>query len=220
MTATTPFEGFSDGALAFLRDLRANNERAWFNDHKKTYEDAIKKPAQAFCHAMTASLEALTGKPHGHKIFRIHRDVRFSKDKTPYNTHLHIAFMPTGGPSAAPPWFFGLDTDSLALGTGIFAFDKAGLERFRTRVLMEDGAALERLMQDLKGDGVRFGEPDLRRTPSGYDKDHPRAVLLRHKGLSAWIDHANPNVVTSSTLIDRCMQDFQRLKPLFDWLSI
>lgn len=219
MTETIPFEGFTGDAIAFLQNLRANNARAWFNEHKKTYETAIKMPAQAFCHAMTASLETLTGKPHGHKIFRIHRDVRFSKDKTPYNTHLHIAFMPTSSPSAAPSWFFGLDPDSLTLGTGIFAFDKADLERFRKRVLGKDGTELKRLMQDLEDGGVRFGKPDLQRVPSSFAKDHACADLLRHKGLLAWIDHPNPAIVTDSAVTDRCMQDFRRLKPVFDWLS-
>ena len=168
---------------------------------------------------MAAALETLTDEPHGHKIFRIHRDVRFSKDKTPYNTHLHIAFMSASRSSAAPSWFFGLDPDSLTLGTGIFAFDKADLGRFRERVLGEDGADLAKLMQELAGNGVRFGKPDLKRVPSGYAKDHPEADLLRHKGLSAWIDHPDPAVVTSSRLVDHCLQDFRRLKPVFDWLS-
>jgi len=74
-------------------------------------------------------------------------------------------------------------------------------------------------MQDLSGNGVRFGEPDLKRVPSGYAKDHPEADLLRHKGLSAWIDHPDPAIVTSSRLVDHCLQDFRRLKPVFDWLS-
>jgi len=95
MTEAKPFEAFPGDALTFLQDLRANNERAWFNEHKKTYETAIKQPAEAFCRAMATALETLTDQPHGHKIFRIHRDVRFSKDKTPYNTHLHIAFTPS-----------------------------------------------------------------------------------------------------------------------------
>ena len=74
MTEAEPFEAFPGDALTFLLDLRANNERAWFNEHKKTYETAIKQPAQAFCRAMAEALETLTDEPHGHKIFRIHRE--------------------------------------------------------------------------------------------------------------------------------------------------
>jgi len=218
MTETTSFEGFSKDALTFLRDLRANNERAWFSDHKTTYETAIKRPAQAFSAAMTTALQTVTGTPHGYKIFRIRRDVRFSKDKTPYNTHLHIAFMPERPISSAPAWFFGLDPEKLTLGTGVFAFDKADLKGFRARLLGDEGVELSRLIQDLKSGGIRFGEPDLQRVPSGYAKDHPQADLLRHKGLSAWIDHPDPAIVTTPTLVDRCMGDFERLKPIFDWL--
>lgn len=219
MTGAGPFHGFSKDAITFLRDLRANNDRTWFNDHKKIYERAIKQPAQAFCAAMTAALEDLTARPHSHKIFRIHRDVRFSKDKTPYNTHLHIAFMPDGKKSSAPAWFFGFDPEGLTLGTGIFTFEKEALERYRQRVLGADGAILAGIIRDLKGQDARLGEPALKRVPSGYPADHASAELLRHKGFSAWIDHPDPMVATAPDLVTTCMGDFVLLEPLFDWLD-
>ena len=87
-----PFLGFPD-TQAFLRDLRANNDRDWFNAHKATYERVYKAPAEAFVAELRPRLEALAGVTLGGKVFRIHRDVRFSKDKSPYNTHLHIGFQ-------------------------------------------------------------------------------------------------------------------------------
>ncbi len=219
MSETIDFQGFSRDAIAFLSDLRANNDRAWFNDHKKVYEHEIREPAKAFATATATALKALTGKPHGHKIFRIHRDVRFSKDKTPYNTHLHIAFIPEHGPSSQPCWFFGLDPDKLTLGTGVFAFDKERLDAFRTRVLGADGARLVALMHDLERQDIRLGKPDLKRVPSGYPKDHASADLLRYKGFSAWIDHADPLIATDRGITRNCRHDFTRLKPVFDWLS-
>ncbi len=219
MSEAADFQGFSKDAIAFLGDLRANNDRAWFNDYKNVYERQIKTPAKAFATAMASSLKALTGKPHGHKIFRLHRDVRFSKDKTPYNTHLHIAFMPEPTKISSPSWFFGLDPDKLTLGTGIFAFDKGGLDGFRKRVLGSDGTRLTTLMQDLERQGIRLGKPDLKRIPSGYPKDHPAADLLRYKGFSAWIDHADPMIATDPVMTGICRDAFARLKPVFDWLS-
>ena len=218
MTEPAAFRGFSDDALTFLQDLRANNERAWFNDHKSIYEQAIKQPAAAFSSAMTATLEELTKTPHGYKIFRIHRDVRFSKDKTPYNTHLHIAFLPAIDMRSKPCWFFGLDPAKLTLGTGVFAFDKADLDGFRARILGDDGVALATMTDKLTRQGIRLGKPDLKRVPSGYPKDHPRADFLCHKGLSAWIDHPDPAIATSETVVDQCMTDFTTLKPIYDWL--
>jgi uncharacterized protein (TIGR02453 family) len=165
---------------------------------------------------MAAALDDLTGKPHGHKIFRVHRDVRFSKDKTPYNAYLRIAFIPKTG---VPSWFFGFDPDKLGLGTGVFAFDKADLHRFRERILGSEGAELVRVMDELEGCGIRFGEPDLKRVPAGLPKDHPREKLLRYKGLSAWVDHPDPTWIAKRDVVDACMADFARLKPVFDWLD-
>ncbi len=219
MTGATDFEGFSKDAITFLGDLRANNDRAWFNDHKKIYEREIREPAKAFASTMAPALEDLTGRPHGYKIFRIHRDVRFSKDKTPYNAHLHIAFMQMRGEPSAPSWFFGLDPEKLTLGTGIFAFDKGDLDGFRKRVLGADGTKLATLMQTLERQGIRLGKPDLKRVPSGYPKEHPTADLLRYKGFSAWIDHGDPSTATDPAVVQRCMSDFAKLKPVFDWLT-
>ena len=219
MTEQAAFQGFSTDAITFLRDLKANNDRAWFNDHKEVYEREIKQPAEAFAAAMTAALEELTGKPLGYKIFRIHRDVRFSRDKTPYNTHLRIGFIPEHDMAQAPSWFFGLDPEALNLGTGIFAFDKAGLDGFRERLLGPDGAELVDMMKKLERGGVRLGKPDLKRVPAGYPKDHPRADLFRYKGLSAWIDRSDTTSATDPALVDACMADFIRLKPVYDWLS-
>ena len=219
MTEASPFRAFSNDAIDFLRDLRVNNERAWFNAHKATYEREIKRPAEAFSMAMTAALEILTGRPHGHRIFRIHRDVRFSKDKTPYKSHLHIAFMPKDGQPSPPSWFFSLDPEQLTLGTGAFAFDKADLERYRKRVFGDDGQELADIRRRLEGQGIRFGKPDLMRVPSGYPADHPQADLLRQKGLTAWIDHQDPTKAAESDLVDVCIDEFKQLKPVFDWLS-
>ncbi len=84
------FSSFPTGTVLFLKGLRANNRRDWFNENKAAYEQDLEAPARAFCEVMRERLEALTGLSHDAKVYRIHRDLRFSKDKTPYNAHLHI----------------------------------------------------------------------------------------------------------------------------------
>ena len=98
----TGFSGFSDETLAFLNGLKANNSRDWFDANRKSYEAAVKAPSKAFSDIMAGELERLTGTAQKPKIFRINRDIRFSKDKTPYNTHIHISWMPVGGGEGAP----------------------------------------------------------------------------------------------------------------------
>ncbi len=216
--AKDDFAGFSKDAVKFLQDLRDNNSRDWFNANKTIYETALKSPAAAFCEIMTGELETLTGIAHDAKVYRIHRDIRFSKDKTPYNSHLHISFVPRSGPEAPPHWFFGLQADSLALGTGQFAFAKGALDTYRERVAGGDGEKLAKILAGLERKGVRLSEPDLKRVPAPFEKDHANGELLRRKGLAAWIDFPDPAAATAPDLVNTCMTSFRSIKPLHDWL--
>lgn len=213
------FPGFSKSAISFLRDLKANNTREWFNENKRTYEKELKIPASAFTEEMVGELEGLTNLSHTSKIYRIHRDVRFSKDKTPYNTHLHIGFTPRSNKATPPCWFFGLDTEKLTLGAGTFAFDKADLERFRARISGPDGTKFAKLLSGLEGKGVRISQPELKRVPSGYPKDHAQEEHLRRKGLTTWIDLGDPDLATREDLILSCRSSFEKMKPVVDWLA-
>ena len=212
------FEGFSKEAIGFLADLKANNNREWFTEHKKIYEKEIKSPTRHFCDDMAASLRKLTGTPHESKVFRIHRDVRFSKDKTPYNAHLHISFIPQTDAASPPHWFFGLDPASLTVGVGNFIFEKGQLEVYRKRVDGKDGAALSKTLTKLEKNGVRLGKTDLKRVPPPFDKDHPQGDLLKRKGLSAWIDFEDASAALDKSVIKTCTANFKKIKPVYDWL--
>ncbi len=135
---------FPENTVTFLRDLAANNNRGWFNDNKPLYERAIKEPATEFGALLSDHFESLTGRPHKPRVFRIHRDVRFAKDKTPFNAHLHISLTPDGI-KPAPAWMFGLEPDRLVFGAGLMGCDKSGLDAFRTRIAGSDGKRLQRL---------------------------------------------------------------------------
>lgn len=210
---------FPEETLRFLGDLRRNNDRGWFAARKTVFERAVKQPSEMFRDLMVDELARARGQTHTAKIFRIHRDVRFAKDKTPYNTHIHISFFAEPSHGLEPAWFFGLDPDSLSLGVGNFAFDKGGLRGFRDRVGGDDGKDLTILLSRLVGDGARVGEPELKRVPTGFDPDHPRADLLRRKGLSAWIDLAGPGVATEPGFIAECSRVFARFRPLAEWME-
>ncbi len=209
------FDHFDPEALRFLDDLSANNTREWFAANKKTYETQVKHPAAAFSQALAARLSDLVGVDHTPKVFRIHRDVRFSKDKTPYNTHVHISFAPQLDQEAPPMWFFGLDTDKLTLGCGIFGFEKAALDAFRTDMAGPRGAELMQLTEALGAKGLRVGAPALKTVPRGYDKDHPHAEALRRKGFSAWKDIPDRGFVTRPDLVRNCVKEFEALLPVY-----
>ena len=213
------FDHFSDAALTFLSDLAAHNRRDWFTAHKQIYETEIKEPAKRFGAAMTDALHDLTGQIHSAKIYRINRDVRFSKDKTPYNAHLHLSFAPEADCAGPPMWFFGLSPDKLTVGCGVFQYAKDDLATFRAKMDGPAGRALIRLTAELRARGLRVGEPDLKRVPPGFDARHPNAEALRRKGFSSWKDLEGSSFATAPRLVPRTVEELQALLPVFRLLS-
>lgn len=209
-----PFLGFPD-AVGFLTDLRSNNDRAWFTAQKARYERACKAPSQAFMAAIRPELEALAGVALSAKLFRIHRDVRFSKDKSPYNTHIHIGLQPLERGSRRGGFYFGIDPDGASLGVGGFEFDGADLVRYREAVDSADsGGALARLLSGLE---ARVPDPELKRAPAPYPQDHPRAELLRRKSLNVWRDVKSD--LASPDLADAVTAHFTALDPINRWIT-
>ena len=212
------FAGFPKDSFRFLAELKANNNREWFTENKLRYETSLKLPAEDFAAALGEALDKLTGTPHKSKIFRIHRDVRFSKDKTPYNAHLHIGFMPIEGASDVG-WYFGMYPRTVTLGAGVFALEKRRLTHFRDKLDGKDGDALRDMCEHLADAGFRLSEPELKRVPPPYPSDHPNGEYLRRKSLAAWSDCDDPKWLTGSQAVAKCLETFRTLKPLYDWLS-
>lgn len=207
--------GFPPATLAFLKDLEAHNDREWFNANKERYEHVLKRPAQEFCERMGPKLDALCGRSHSSKVFRVHRDLRFSKDKTPFNVNVRVAF--TAG-DTAPTWFFSLEPNALTIGVGVFTFDKAQLERYRDCVATNDGVLLERLAKAIRAQHGRFNEPELKRVPKPYSPTDTRSEWLRRKGLTAWKDYADPSLATDTDWENTCADGYASLRPIYDWL--
>ncbi len=210
---------FDKSSNRFLQSLAKNNSREWFAGHKPEYQKCLQHPAAEFADAMAQQLQILNGSSLKPKIFRIYRDVRFSKDKTPYNTHLRISFVPEHGPAVPPGWFFSLEQDHLVLGSGVFGYEKSELIRFRERIAGPEGVELQAILHACQQQGMRISEPDLKRVPAGYDSDHPRADLLRHKGLAVWLDKPDATLAYGSDAVPNCLAEYQRLWPLFNWLN-
>ena len=111
-------------ALGFFEDLAQNNDRDWFAAEKPRYEAVVKRPAEALLDTLGAWLTAETGRAQTPKLYRINRDLRFSKDKTPYNTHLHLQWS---DPATGIAHLFGVSRGYVCAGLGAMAFDKAAL---------------------------------------------------------------------------------------------
>jgi uncharacterized protein (TIGR02453 family) len=212
--------------MRFLADLRDNNDRAWFAEHRAIYERAIKGPGEVLLACLEPELAALSGGPVSGKIFRIHRDVRFSKDKRPYNAHLHIAFGAGGAGRVASRedmprgYFFGLYPDRAVLGAGGFHFQGATLDAYRAAAADDaKGAKLEDILARTAKAGFRIEGEQLKRTPAPYAADHPRGELIRRKSLTAWRDLHDPAAAASPDVIGETLEVFAALDPLVKWLA-
>ncbi len=184
-------DGLQPETLRFLKDLGENNSRDWFAANKADYQRFIRKPADAFRDRMTGDLGAQTGRELASRQFRINRDLRFSKDKTPYNTHIRMAFWPKGavfeGKDAQPPSFFlSIEPDHIRIGAGCMAFSKPVLAAYLQALESGDGDRIVSCLAEVETQGFGKGEPDLARPAKGFPAGHPHADLARHKGLAVW----------------------------------
>ena len=170
------FEGFADTGARFFRALARNQRREWFTAHREEYELGWQKPMHALLTEMRARLEPL----YRHemlavpKVFRIYRDVRFSKDKSPYKTHIggYVAIEGSGeGPSAAAALYVHLGATEVFVAAGQYMMDAHQLARFREAVLDErHGGRLVAILRTLGRAGFAPGSHDvLQRVPRGVD---------------------------------------------------
>lgn len=200
-----PFDSLIPDARAFLAKLQRNNSREWFAAHKPAYESRLKAPALHLLDDLAARLARLTGQHAKTKLFRPQRDLRFSRDKTPYHTHLHMLWTSEGGAQ----WFFGIAPGYITAGAGRMGFDKAGLAAFRAG-LPARGPALQSALDSLSAQGARLSEPELKRPAAPIAPDDPLAGLARRKSLAAWFDYAE----APADLPGRLESDFARLWPM------
>ncbi|MDC0736758.1 TIGR02453 family protein [Cognatishimia sp. SS12] len=213
---TDSFQSLVPDTRRFLSELAENNTRDWFLSQKPRYEAELKRPAEHLLAQVAADLEKLTGKPAKPKLFRANRDVRFSKDKPPYHTHLHMLWTTENEARQPMGWFFGIGLDHLSVGAGLMGFEKATLTHWRALIDGPLGSDLIAEAEMLRDQGFRVTEPELKRVPPPYAKDHPRSEYLRRKGLSAWRDH-QPGAMKAPVKI--VMADFAALLPLTQKLS-
>ncbi len=200
------FTGWSARALEFYEGLQADNSKTYWTEHKAVYDRDVYPP-------MIALLADLAEEFGAGKVFRPYRDVRFSADKSPYKTAIG-ATLERGG-------YIQLSSEGLAAGCGYYRMAADQLDRYR-RAVADDasGAALQRVIADLAGAGTSaLGVDSLRTAPRGYPRDHPRAELLRHKGLIAWQQWPVAAWLGTARARGRLVDFLRSAQPLRDWLA-
>jgi uncharacterized protein (TIGR02453 family) len=223
------FSGFPRETVAFLAALEENNDRDWFKAHKREFEGAVIAPARAYVEAMGESLRDLApgimAIPRiDQSIFRFHRDTRFSNDKRPFKTHLGIFLWE--GPRAKlenPGFYLHLEKDRLMIGGGMHCFTKDQLPIYREAVDHDrSGAALQEILDagaaHFPGGGAAY-IPDYKRVPPGYPKDHPRAELLKKKGVTFGEEGPIPDALFGPGALDYVLARFETMRDLHGWLK-
>ncbi|MCC1493222.1 TIGR02453 family protein [Cognatishimia sp. F0-27] len=197
-------------AREFLSELTENNSRSWFKDNKHAYDARLKRPAERLIAEVARWLEARQPLPVRGKLFRPQRDVRFSEDKTPYHTHLHMLWSLPDGRG----WFLGIAVDYASAGAGMMGFDKDPLNRYRDAVAGPEGAELQAIIDAA---GWRLNDTALQRVPPPFEADHPREALLRRKGLVAWQDDLD--AALSREPVTATQEALSAFDPLVAWLE-
>jgi uncharacterized protein (TIGR02453 family) len=200
------FRGWPAEAIEFYEGLEADNSRTHWQENKAVYEEMVRAP-------MDALLSELAPTYGEGRIFRPYRDVRFSKDKSPYKTAI-AATLANGG-------YISLSAEGLGAGCGLYAPAPDQLERYRQAVADErTGRQLVSIVSKLRKSGITVDAHDVLKTaPKGYPKDHPRIELLRYKGLISWKHWPVGAWLGTRKAKDRVVAFLKASKPLKDWLD-
>jgi uncharacterized protein (TIGR02453 family) len=224
----TTFAGFADADGRFFKALAKKNEREWFIAHKEEFEAGWNAPMKALLGDLRAMIDASysrcdLGEP---KVFRIFRDVRFSKDKSPYKTHLG-GYIPLarGGKSATDmpmAIYFHVGAESTFAAAGHYMMEKESLDRFRAAVADDRrGKTLVKILAALAEKGfVAQSHERSKRVPKGFPPDHPRADLLTYKGLTVGFPPVPKAMLTSPKLLKWLATGCKDSAPLVDWLGV
>jgi uncharacterized protein (TIGR02453 family) len=199
------FSGWPEEALDFYDGLAADNSKTYWTAHRAVYDELVLGP-------MAELVDELGPEFGDTKIFRPYRDVRFSKDKTPYKTH--IGAMVGSG-------YVQLSAHGLAAGDGMYGMAPDQLDRYRQAVASDlTGPELERVIATIEKTGIGVsGRDTLKSAPRGYPADHPRIGLLRHKGLVAWQEWPAGAWLGTAEAKDRVVTFLRTTGPLSDWLA-
>lgn len=219
------FEGLPKDFFAFFRELKAHNERPWFEENKQRFRDSVQAPMAEFIGAMAPRLRQISKnfvadpRPNGGSMFRIYRDVRFAKDKRPYKEHAACHFRHAAGKDVhAPGFYMHFAPGEVIFGGGMWMPPPDALAKIRDAIVKNPAA-----WKAVKTDKVfikRFGEVSgdaLTRPPRGYEPDHPFIDDIKRKSFFA-MDEGDVKLASSPKLLNAVSATFGAAGPLMKFL--
>jgi len=202
------FKGWPEDFQPFFIGLELDNSKKYFEANRRTYEDSVKGP-------MVALIESLEPDFGPGKVFRANRDIRFSKDKSPYKTNIaaDVGMGARGG-------YLSLDARGFTVATGRYMMSPEEIAKFRKKVAADGpGAQLAAIVSKLEKAGYDVGGEDLKRVPPPWPQDHPRAELLRRKSLYVWKNYGLKPWLGSSSARRYVVKTWSDAQPLNDWFK-
>ena len=205
------FAGFPDEAFEFYEGLQADNSKAYWTDHKATWETCIRDPMNALVDELQPELGGDV------KVFRPYRDVRFAADKSPYKTNQGAMINDAKGESGL---YVHIDADGLLVATGYYQTASDQVERYRAAVLDDTtGPRLVDIVDGLRRDGYLIDGDRMKTRPRGVPEDHPRVDLLPHRSLTAHRMWEPAAWMHTRRTLNRIRQAWERMAPLNEWLT-
>jgi len=205
------FRGWPAEAITFYAGLQADNTKAFWEANRAVYDEAVKAPFAALSEAVEEEFGAL-------HLFRPHRDVRFSKDKSPYKTAAGAVAEGEGGTR----YYVQIGSEGLYVGCGYYHPAPDQLERWRA-ALADDGTGpvLAAAVEEVRGRGLEVGARSaLATAPRGYPRDHPRIELLRLKGCHAGRTFPPRRWLSTKTALDHITDTWRQAEPLTRLLDV
>jgi uncharacterized protein (TIGR02453 family) len=218
-----PAPRFTAGTLTFLRALKRNNRREWFNAHRDDYEALVRAPMTAIIERLAVDFRELAPElvaSPKHSMYRIYRDTRFSENKTPYKTHVAAVFPPRGLPKhEGAGVYFHVSPDEVWVGGGMYAPQTPQLHAVREHI----AANHRRLRSIIESSGFRrqIGKLEgerLQRVPRGFPKDHEAADFLKYRQFLAGRE-LPASIATSPKFYSTLLAVFRQVVPLTRFLN-
>ena len=204
-----PFRGWTTRAMEFYDELAADNTKAFWTEHKAEYDELVRGPMEALADEVRSDVGPL-------QIFRPYRDVRFSKDKTPYKTHIGARTEGEGGET----YYVALSAEGLRVGGGYYHFAPDQLERYRAAIDDEARAdELDRLAAAVEKQGFTIGGQDLKTAPRGVARDHHHIRWMRHKRVYVWKAFGTPQWLGTRRALKRITDAWHAPADLYAWLA-
>lgn len=196
-------------ALDFYDDLEVDNTKSFWEAHKQVWKESVQAPMVGLTDELAAEFGAA-------KVFRPYRDVRFARDKTPYKNH-QGAFVAAG---PATGWYVEISSPGLMVGVGFYEATSERLARLRSAIADDrTGPELVKIIKALQRKGFELGGEKVKTAPRGYDVDHPRIDLLRHKQIVLRKSYGFDPVIHTADVLSRIRKDWRAGRPLIDWLA-